>query len=154
MRLFSECLSNICLTGLQSRSNLRVNSSIKSIRQATNLETLLVRAHPLRMRIQQWRQTLPADVLKPTKELMEDDGLDNCGPLRLAYLTLELLVFRALLRPLAFQCGTNEQLTSEPHSTIFQNSQSCAKLVLELVAALKANHFVNFWPSCKCCLLF
>jgi hypothetical protein len=106
------------------------------------------------MRIQQWRQTLPPDVLKPTKELMEDDGLDNCGPLRLAYLTLELLVFRALLRPLAFQPGTNEQEISQPQSAIFQNSQSCAKLVLELVAALKANHFVNFWPSCKCGLSF
>ncbi|KIW57767.1 hypothetical protein PV05_02327 [Exophiala xenobiotica] len=121
--------------------------SIKSIREATTLEALLVRAHPLRMLIQQWRQKLPPDVLKPTKELMEDDGLDNCGPLRLTYLTLELLVFRALLRPLAFQPGTSEQEMSEPRSTIFQNSQSCAKLVLELVAALKANHFVNFWPS-------
>ena len=105
------------------------------------------------MLIQQWRQKLPPDVLKPTKELMEDDGLDNCGPLRLTYLTLELLVFRALLRPLAFHPGTSEQEMSEPRSTIFQNSQSCAKLVLELVAALKANHFVNFWPSCKWCLL-
>ncbi|KAL6247635.1 Fungal specific transcription factor [Rhinocladiella similis] len=121
--------------------------SIKSIRQATTLEALLVRAHPLRMMIQRWRQKLPPDVLKPTKELMEDDGLDNCGPLRLTYLTLELLVFRALLRPLAYQPGTGEQEMSEPRSTIFQNSQSCAKLVLELVAALKANHFVNFWPS-------
>jgi hypothetical protein len=105
------------------------------------------------MLIQQWRQKLPPDVLKPTKELMEEDGLDNCGPLRLTYLTLELLVFRALLRPLAFQPGTSEQEMSEPRSTIFQNSQSCAKLVLELVAALKANHFVNFWPSCKWCHL-
>ncbi|KAI1623132.1 fungal-specific transcription factor domain-containing protein [Exophiala viscosa] len=121
--------------------------SIKSIRQATSLEALLVRAQPLRMRIQQWRQKLPPDVLKPTKELMEEDGLDNCGPLRLTYLTLELLVFRALLRPLAFPPGTSEEVISEPRSTIFQNSQSCAKLVLELVAALKANHFVNFWPS-------
>jgi hypothetical protein len=105
------------------------------------------------MLIQQWRQNLPPVVLKPTKELMEDDALDNCGPLRLTYLTLELLVFRALLRPLAFQPGTGEQEMSEPRSAIFQNSQSCAKLVLELVAALKANHFVNFWPSCKWCLL-
>lgn len=104
--------------------------------------------------MQQWRQTLPPDVLKPTKELMEDDGLDNCGPLRLTYLTLELLVFRALLRPLLFQPGASEQALSEPKSTIFQNSQSCAKLVLELVAALKANHFVNFWPSCKWCLSY
>lgn len=104
--------------------------------------------------MQQWRQTLPPDVLKPTKELMEDDGLDNCGPLRLTYLTLELLVFRALLRPLLFQPGASEQALSEPQSTIFQNSQSCAKLVLELVAALKANHFVNFWPSCKWCLSY
>lgn len=81
---------------------------------------------------------------------MEDDGLDNCGPLRLTYLTLELLVFRALLRPLAYKSGTSKEELSEPRSTIFENSQSCAKLVLELVAALKANHFVNFWPSCKC----
>ncbi|KAG4419041.1 hypothetical protein IFR04_007817 [Cadophora malorum] len=109
--------------------------------------TLSIRAHPLRERIQQWRQTLPPDVLKATNELMEDDGLDNCGPLRVAYLTLELLVFRALLRPLAFQPRTNEHEVSEPQSTIFQNSQSCAKLVLELVAALKASNFVNFWPS-------
>lgn len=108
-----------------------------------------MRAHPLRILIQKWRQTLPPDVLKPTKELMEDDGLDNCGPLRLAYLTLELLIFRALLRPLAFNAGTSEQEMSEPRAAIFQNSQSCAKLVLELVATLKANHFVNFWPSCK-----
>ncbi|KAK5047568.1 hypothetical protein LTR84_006665 [Exophiala bonariae] len=99
------------------------------------------------MLMQQWRDDLPPVVLKPTKELVEDDALDNCGPLRLTYLTLELLVFRALLRPLAFQPGTGEQEMSEPRSTILQNSQSCAKLILELVTALKANHFVNFWPS-------
>ncbi len=124
-------------------------SSLRSMRQSPSLALLLARAQPLRVRIQEWRQGLPADVLKPTKELLDDDSLDHCAPLRLTYLSLELLVFRALLRPLTFQPGLEEQNNSEPRSTIFHNSRSCAKLVLELVAALKPKHFVNFWPSCK-----
>lgn len=135
------------------------------MRHSRNLNQLLAIAHPLRIRLQQWRQELPPGVLKPSlapnetssSDVDEDEGLEHTGPVRLTYLSLELMIFRALLRPLSYQAGGGDQADQAdqgPRSTIFKNSQTCAKLIMELVATLQARHFAQFWPSCKFLLLF
>ena len=62
-------------------------------------------------------------------------------------MTLELLLFRALLRALAFSSAPSVD-PSQAYSAIFQESQSCAKLGVELVSRLASKDFVHFWPPC------
>jgi hypothetical protein len=123
---------------------------VKAVRRASTLTDLLARTRPLMTRLHRWRDALPP-VLNQSIAQVVDDEPSQCGPLRLCYLSMILLIFRALLRPLAYDPQASEENRCEPRSTIFVNSQSYAKWGIESIAALKAKHFVNFWPACKFC---
>lgn len=114
------------------------------------LTALLNRAQPLRTRIESWRQTLPL-LSTPVSELSEDD-FDNGAALRLSHLTLEIMIFRALLRPLSYDPATSAEMCQEPVSTIFENCYVCANVATDIVSALRAKHFASFWPHCECTL--
>ena len=74
--------------------------------------------------------------------------------LRLAHLTLEILIFRALLRPLMYNAvPVDRGAVPEPASTIHDNCYTCAKAGMEIVGAMKGKHFSTFWPSCKLTVL-
>jgi hypothetical protein len=85
---------------------------------------------------------------KPAADLTEDEFEDG-ATLRLSHLTLEMLIFRGLLRPLHSQAITPEDATQEPISTIFENCYTCAIVAAEIVAALRSKHFMSFWSPYK-----
>lgn len=122
-------------------------STLKAVRDSSSLPALLRRAKPLRTRIERWRQSLPL-LSKAASDLTEDE-LEQSAALRLSHLTLEILIFRALLRPLVYQAMPASEQSREPDSTIFENCYTCAKVGTELVSALKAKHFASFWSPCK-----
>lgn len=111
------------------------------------MSSLLALAQPLRNRIDRWRQTLPL-LSKPASDLTEAE-FETGVALRLSHLALELLIFRALLRPLTIQAQASHHEQNEPTSAvlaIFDNGYTCAKAVAGLVSSLQAKHFANFWP--------
>ncbi len=120
---------------------------MKAVRESASLGALLNRAQPLRIRIEGWRQSLPL-LSKVVSELNEDEFEDGAA-LRLSHLTLETLIFRALLRPLSYQAMWAADTTQEPITTIFENCYTCAKVGADIVAALKAKHFSRFWHPCR-----
>lgn len=61
----------------------------------------------------------------------------------MAYMTLEVLILRALFRP---QTARNEY--EYEHHRIFRDSLSCAAQAIELVSGLTSRHFAHFWPPC------
>jgi hypothetical protein len=121
--------------------------SVRANSETVDLVTLLARAQPLRARIESWRQTLPL-LSTPVSELREEH-FDNGAALRLSHLTLEIMIFRALLRPLAYDAETSPERCREPYSTIFENCYVCANVATEMVSSLTAKHFAKFWPHCK-----
>ncbi|OAA58439.1 fungal specific transcription factor domain containing protein [Niveomyces insectorum RCEF 264] len=123
--------------------------TLRSVRESFSLSVLLGRAQPLRTRIESWRQTLPL-LSKPAADLTEDDMVIGVA-LRLSHLTLEVLIFRALLRPLTHNVvpvdgSGSGAVVPEPMSTIYENCYTCAKVGMEIVAAMKGKHFSTFWP--------
>jgi hypothetical protein len=118
-------------------------SSAKAICEANILPEILARVQPLKTRLKEWGDRVFVD---QTAEL--DPGeFHPCVSLRLSHMTLELLLFRALLRAPIF-LPTPSDDSPQPHSTILQDSQSCAKLSVELISHLTSKHFVGFWPPC------
>lgn len=98
---------------------------------------------PLKNRLKEWE-----DCVFTNQTADEDaDGFHPCVYLRLSHMTLELLLFRALLRAVAFPSAPSVDPT-QAYSAIFQESQSCAKLGVELVSRLASKDFVHFWPPC------
>ncbi|KAF7560280.1 hypothetical protein G7046_g3861 [Stylonectria norvegica] len=122
---------------------LREFYTLKAVHKSSSLSALLNRAQPLRSRIETWRQTLPL-LSKATSALTEEE-FKNGVALRLSHLTLETLIFRALLRPLFYQAVPADEASREPISTIFENSYACAKLGTDIVSTLQAKHFASFW---------
>jgi hypothetical protein len=127
-------------------------STLKRVRECSSLSTILNRAQPLRTRIESWRQSVPL-LSKQTSDLNEED-LEAGAALRLSHLTLETLIFRALLRPLFYQAISAVEANQEPISTIFDNCYACAKLGTELVSSFQAKHFSNFWAPCELNFIF
>ncbi|CAK7221019.1 hypothetical protein SBRCBS47491_004384 [Sporothrix bragantina] len=124
------------------------NSTLRGTRgEPPTLSSLLALAQPLRTRIDSWRQTLP--LLSKSASDLTDVEFENGVALRLSHLTLELLIFRALLRPLTIQAIraiSPSDSSREPISAIFDNGYNCANAVAGMVSSLQAKHFANFWP--------
>lgn len=125
--------------------------SIRAAREATTSTILLERAHKLRTRIEKWRDGSP--FLEKQVSDLNDEELEQNAALRLSHLTLEILILRALLRPLVYQSTSISDSSQEPNSTIFESSFICAKAAVDMVSALKPRHFANSWPSCTRYLL-
>lgn len=139
------CLAH-CELSIILAAVLKEFYTLRAVRESLSLTALLSRAQPLRTRIECWRQTLPF-LSKPTSELTEEE-FDHGAALRLAHLTVEILIFRALLRPLLSHTVSAVNSSREPISTIFENCFTCAKVATEIVSSLRAKHFASFWPHC------
>ncbi|RVX71310.1 hypothetical protein B0A52_04884 [Exophiala mesophila] len=117
--------------------------TLKAIRQTSSLTSLLDRAKPLRKRMETWMKG--QSVLSKATSDLNDDDLEKSAPLRLSHITLEILIYRALLRPLSYGALQSAEQNREPTSFIFENCYACAKVAVEFVAALNAKHFSNYW---------
>jgi hypothetical protein len=124
----------------------QTSSSVRANSESLALTALLGRAQRLRTRIESWRQMLPF-LSTPVLELNEQD-FENGAILRLQHLTLEILIFRALLRPLSNDQVSPSDKCQEPISTIYENCHVCASVATEIVSLLRAKHFASFWPHC------
>ncbi|ATY66976.1 fungal specific transcription factor domain [Cordyceps militaris] len=138
------CLAQ-CELGVIAADVLKEFYSVRAnYSESLTLTALLSRAQRLRTRIESWRQTLPF-LSKPVLELNEQD-FENGAILRLQHLTLEMLIFRALLRPLSNDQVSSLEKCQEPISTIYENCHVCASIATEMVSMLRAKHFASFWP--------
>lgn len=139
------CLAE-CELSVIAADVLKKFYTLKATSESLPLSALLARAQPLRARIESWRQTLPI-LSKPASDL-DAEELERGAALRLSHLTLEILIFRALLRPLFYQAGQQPPAESsrDPIAAIFENGFTCAKVASEIVSSLQAKHFAGFWP--------
>ncbi|KAH8168720.1 fungal specific transcription factor domain-containing protein [Sarocladium implicatum] len=142
-QLIDICLAHVSL-GVIAADVLREFYSVRANLETLALPSLLSRAQRLRTRIESWRQTLPF-LSRPVLELDEQD-FEKGAVLRLQHLTLEILIFRALLRPLDNDQVSQAEKCDEPISTIYENCHVCANVATEIVSLLRAKHFASFWP--------
>lgn len=105
------------------------------------------RALHLRKRIEHWRHTLPLLSI-PVSEISIEQ-LEMCACLRLSHIVVEILIFRALLRPLIHRVECPPESLLEPLPTIFETCYVCAKGGVDLISSMTAQQFVNFYPSCE-----
>jgi hypothetical protein len=121
---------------------LRNLFSIKATRKLCNsLDLTLEVARPLRVRLNQWYQELPPNLLSTAKASYGQD-LNAQGGLHLAYITAKIQLFRAMLRP-----------ASEPDAyattALRTGAIAMGRELFEFVESLDTNHMEAFWPSCK-----
>jgi hypothetical protein len=126
--------------------NLRL-STLKATRACSSLPEILSRAQPLRARLEKWKLNLPFD--PPRLTSMDDEELELYASLRLSYLTLEILIYRVLLRPLMHGAWPQDEEVLSASMSILENSYICSQFGAQLVGSLKSRHFAVFWMPCK-----
>lgn len=116
-----------------------------------SLEGTLKVAKPLRIRLTEWYQSLPAGLLPPPNANSPDSSrrrslqheLDGHGSLHLAYITAKIELFRAMLRPRS--TDTNQNAVT----ALRTGALTVAKEVFEFLEGLHAQELEAFWASCK-----
>lgn len=122
-------------------------STLKASRRSSSLSGLLTRAQSLRKTIETWRHSHPL-LSKPTGDLTTDET-DLVASLRVSHIVVEIMIFRALLRPLVHRSEQELERLVQPLPMIFDNCYVCAIAGTEFVSSLTTRHFTSFWPSCE-----
>lgn len=121
---------------------LRNLFSIKATRKlCSSLDMTLEVAKPLRVRLSQWYQELPSDLL-PSVRSGHGHDLNAQGGLHLAYMTAKVQLFRAMLRPMS-------EPDTQATNALRTGAIAMGKELFEFLESLNTNHMEAFWPSCR-----
>ncbi|ETN36712.1 uncharacterized protein HMPREF1541_08990 [Cyphellophora europaea CBS 101466] len=173
------CVQFRCLLNL-SRIGDEIYKAFYTLRSARELQNdfsnSLHKAKPLRQRLQSWYQALPASFQmrkrRRSNETLPENEVSPAA-IHLAYLSLELLLYRAILRPLGkFRKTGNPGAAAttlihddtspttvgtwpdahagnlkEAMEATYAAAHNCARLWNTFAATLDANDFGSFWYS-------
>ncbi|KAK3695918.1 hypothetical protein LTR37_018273 [Vermiconidia calcicola] len=149
-RLTSQHFIKLCELSELVDEILRGLFSVKATKALHNsLEATLEVAKPLRIRLTEWYQSLPAGLLSQPSVGSPDDKrrsslqheLDGKGSLHLAYITAKIELFRAMLRPRVTDTNANAV------SALRTGALAVAKEVFEFLEGLNARELEAFWAS-------
>lgn len=141
----------LCELSLIVDDILRSMFSLRATKELQNdLDATLETAKPLRMRLSNWYHSLPEGLLSHRSAGSPENGrrrsspheLDGNGSLHLAYITANIELFRAMLRPQAMD--PNEPAVGALRS----GAIGVAREVFEFLEGLNARELEAFWASC------
>ncbi|KAH8703573.1 fungal-specific transcription factor domain-containing protein [Talaromyces proteolyticus] len=130
----------MCDLGLIANDILDTFYTVKFIYKPKAFEEIISLAQPLRKRLNDWQQRYFFD----QNASLDSVELHQWAPLRVARMTLEVLILRAILRP---PVPDHDSGDSQSTSALLEGGQACAKLAVELVSGLMSKDFIDFWPS-------
>ncbi|KAJ9252879.1 transcriptional regulator family: Fungal Specific TF [Paecilomyces variotii] len=133
---------------------------------STNIRGSLETVRPVRGQLSRWYASLP-ESLRLRKIFESEPSIEEVGltaPVHFAYLTLELYLYRAVLRPLARSGPTGPQCVALDNSAtqddfaidpdiragaeaVIDAAERCAEVVIEFVTNLNSSDFCGFWYS-------
>ncbi|KAI2719901.1 transcriptional regulator family: Fungal Specific TF [Penicillium roqueforti] len=124
--------------------------SLRSVCQQRSLDSLIDQARVFRQQLHQWISALPESLQMPapaqTHSETEEEPVDTRGSLHISYFTVQILLFRALLRPiLDDKIGLDHLQPSV--AAILDASRGLIRAVTRLVYSLGARHQSAFWPT-------
>ena len=131
------------------------NSSIKSLKQLRNdYSEALRRGRPLLLELSTWHSTLP--VFPPSSQQhsgnSQDYFTDSSASLELGYHTVQLIIFRALLRALGRKCSTAQERGTTEWKESNEQCRAAAKSAIischDFTSSLGTHHFLSFWAPC------
>lgn len=148
----SQHFVKLCELSIIVDDILRSLFSIKATKRLQNdLEATLETAKPLRMRLSDWYQSLPEGLLSHRNPDSPESGrpktsrheLDGNGSLHLAYITANIELFRAMLRPQV------ADLNEPAVAALRAGAITIAREVCEFLESLNARELEAFWASCR-----
>lgn len=98
--------------------------------------------------MQKWFEGLPEQFKfqpqSPTKP--KEDCVSSAGSLQLAGFTVQVLIFRALLRPILDETVNLDHVKSSVR-VLLQTCQNSMQMMIDFVRSLEPEDFSAYWPS-------
>ena len=111
-------------------------------------------ARSLLLELSTWHSALPG--FSPTAQHAstdQDSSNDNSASLELGYHTIQLVIFRALLKSFGGDASTPEERQTSEWLEANNQYRTAAKTAIiaahSFAASLGTIHFQSFWPPCK-----
>lgn len=127
--------------------------SLRATKRLQNaIDLTLEVAKPLRMRLTEWSHTLPPGILPQTtppspeslrRKSVSSHELDGNGSLYLAYVTANIELFRAMLRPKV------DDVNSMAIGALRTGAVMMARELHDFLEGLNARELEAFWASCE-----
>lgn len=149
---------HLILLTLILRDIYRAFFTVSAMKKTTgDFQLALETAKPFRARLKQWQDDLPPKLQLSGNESVHlrghgPDELYSTGPLRLAYITTQVTLFRALLRPLATALITTQNLFEAPtflesdaSVAVVRGAVGCAKELVKFIEGLTTADWDSFW---------
>ena len=124
------------------------NSSLRAVEAISSFENLCEKAREPRLRMQKWFADLSEHMssrLKSTEQHGDDD-LSSFGALQMAGFTVQILIYRALLRPVIDETVSLAHIKADVRDFLL-DCQSCLQMMIEFMRKLDAKDLSTFWPS-------
>ncbi|KAJ5502429.1 transcriptional regulator family: Fungal Specific TF [Penicillium fimorum] len=124
--------------------------SLRSVCQQQPLDSLIDQARVFRQQLHQWIGALPESLQIPAPTQAhsetEEESVDTRGSLHISYFTVQILLFRALLRPILDDKIPLDHLQPSV-SAILDASRGLIRAVTRFIYSLDARHQSAFWPT-------
>ncbi|KAJ5825088.1 transcriptional regulator family: Fungal Specific TF [Penicillium robsamsonii] len=124
--------------------------SLHSVYQQQPLNSLIDQARVFRQQLHQWIGALPESLQMPaptqTHSETEEEPVDTRGSLHISYFTVQILLFRALLRPILDDKIPLDHLQPSV-AAILDASRGLIRAVTRFIYSLDARHQSVFWPT-------
>lgn len=99
-----------------------------------------------RLQLNHWLEELPASLRISRQDDDEgDEAPESCASLHIAYFTVHVLIFRALMRPIVRQDNPHEDLFAVEQ--VLQGSRDLMKTLIVFVRGMGLKYVSSFWPA-------
>jgi hypothetical protein len=116
---------------------------------------LVSEARGLRQRLLEWWENLPDELqlnFEKSHVSEDEDMVESHAPLYVAYFTSQILLFRALLRPIIKSAEGEKDATI---ASVLQASRSLIRTIIKFLCGVDARQQSAFWPAyTRHCLSF
>lgn len=130
---------------------------MRAVSRQQSLETLVSQARGLRQRLLDWWEHLPDELqlnFDKSNVSEDEDLVESHAPLYVAYFASQILLFRALLRPI-IKGGSAEGVKDATIASVLQASRSLIRTIMKFLCGVDARQQSAFWPAyTRHCLSF
>lgn len=136
-------------------TDAKLNSSVRSMKRLHNdwREKLRI-ARSILLELSTWHSALPS--FNPSSHQIsnnQDTSIDNSASLELGYHTIQLTIFRALLKGFGSDTSTPQERESSEWKEAHDHCRTAAKTTImaahHFASSLGTIHSQSFWPPCK-----
>lgn len=121
-------------------------STLRAVSKSQSVQEMIDRAREPRLQLNEWLDRLPESVrVCQDGDSDSDEAPESRASLHMAYFTVHVLIFRALLRPIIQQSYRNGDTFAAEQ--VLQGCRDLMKTLIVFVRGMGLKYVSSFWPA-------